>query len=103
MLVIRAFVGGPELKKNNTQHDFTTKDTRSSLHGPLKKIKPNCMLSHTFSTIFSYYYCKSWKYVCVMKGMFWTDEKLSLIVAWSSSFPFPAPKFRIQVVIWFGF
>ena len=71
-----------------------------------QKIKPNYMLSQTFSTIFSYYYCKSWKYVCVMKGMFWTDEKLSLIVAWSIGhhpFKFPAPKFRVLLDVWFGF
>ena len=40
-----------------------------------------------------------------MKSMFWTNEKLSLMVAWSSvhQFPFPTLKFRVLLAIWFGF
>ena len=45
------------------------------------KKKPNCMVSHSFSTIFSYW----WAGRMSVQPMFWTNEKLSLMVEWSSS------------------
>ena len=36
-----------------------------------------------------------------MKNMFWTNEKLSLMVAYM--FPFRASKFRVLLAIWFSF
>ena len=49
-----------------------------------QKTKPNCIAFHSFSTISSYK-CAGNTSVCLMKSRFWTNEKLSLMVAWSSS------------------
>ena len=38
-----------------------------------------------------------------MNTRFWTNEKLSLMVAWSSSVSISCFKFRVLLVIWFGF
>ena len=61
---------------------------------------PICIAFHSFSTIFSYKWAGNMS-VYSMKSMFWTNEKLSFMVAWSSSFP--ASKFRVLLAIWFGF
>ena len=45
------------------------------------KKKPNCIAFHFFPTIFSY----KWAGYTSMNSMFWTNEKLSVMVAWSSS------------------
>ena len=49
-----------------------------------QKTKPNFIAFHSFSTIFSYKW-SGYTSVYSMKSMFWTNKRLSLIVAWSSS------------------
>ena len=56
-----------------------------------QKGKPNCFPQ--FSTRFSYK-CAGNMLVYLMKSMFWTNEKLSLIVAWSSSVSIPCSKIQ---------
>ena len=54
---------------------------------------PICIAFHSFSTIFSYKWARN-TLMFSMKSMFWTNEKLILIVAWSSSVSIS--RFRIQ-------
>ena len=58
-----------------------------------QKTKPNFIAFHSFSTIFSYKW-SGYTSVYSMKSMFWTNEKLSLMVAWSSSVSISC--FRVQ-------
>ena len=37
------------------------------------------------------------------KSMFWTNEKLSLIVAWSSLVSISWSNFKVVLAIWFGY
>ena len=61
----------------------TAKDTRSSLQSPFKKQTK----LHSFPQLFNHIFLPmSRKYVSVVKkkSIIWTDEQLSLIVAWTS-------------------
>ena len=66
-----------------TRREEDSKDTRSSLPWYQQK-KPNCIAFHSFSTLFSYKWAGN-RSVYSMKSMFWTNKKLSLMLAWSSS------------------
>ena len=66
--------------------------------------KPNQIASafHSFSTIFSYTWAGNTS-VYSMKSMFWTNEKLSLMVAWSSSVSISCFKVQSSIghLVWF--
>ena len=79
------------------------KDTTSSLQSTLSK-KTNQIASafHSFSTMFFYTWAGNMS-VYSIKSMFWTNEKLSLMVAWSSSVSISCFKVQSSIghLVWF--
>ena len=67
-----------------------------------QKSKPNCTTFHRFSTIFSNKWAGNTS-VYSMKSMFWTNEKFSLMVAWSSSVSISCFKVQSSIghLVWF--
>ena len=68
-----------------------TKDTRSSLQSTISEKQTKLHNFPPFSTIFSNKWAGNTS-VYSMKSMFWTNEKLSFMVAWSSSVSISCPK-----------
>ena len=67
-----------------------------------QKNKSNCIAFHSFSTIISYKWGRNTS-VYSMKSMFLTNEKLSVIVAWSSSVSISRFKVQSSIghLVWF--
>ena len=63
---------------------------------------PICIAFHSFSTIFSYTWAGTTS-MYSMKSMFWTNKKLSLMVAWSSSVSISCFKVQSSIghLVWF--
>ena len=60
---------------------------------------------HVFPLLFNHIFLlMSWKYICVEKSIIWTNGKLSLIVAWSSSVFISCSKIQsfIGHLVWFS-
>ena len=68
----------------------------------IKKTNQIASAFHSFSTIFSYTWAGTTS-MYSMKSMFWTNEKLSLIVAWSSSVSISRFKVQSSIghLVWF--
>ena len=67
-----------------------------------KKTNQIASALHSFSTIFSYTWAGNAS-VYSMKSMFWTNKKLSLMVAWSSSVSISCFKVQSSIghLVWF--
>ena len=93
------------LRQGNSQWKYTylkMKDITSSLQSTLSKNQTKSHCFPQFFITFSYTWA-GYTSVYSMKSMFWTNEKLSLMVAWSSSVSISCVKVQSSIghLVWF--